>query len=243
MARKSLPTIEELLATLNHSRLPTVVVEGDDDIIVFRHIEESLGFSVLGANGRSSALKIFERRKEIKSNDKIVFLVDRDLWIFSAVPAQYQCKELLTTDGYSIENDLFSDGNLERLLSATERPNYTRDLSTVINWYALAVDRTLNNRDGNLSTHPTRILNDHVFRQAALNLNPGEIYPTVLEQNISADYKRLLRGKTLFGVIMEHLSYAGRSVRHNQHALMEMVASNRGPLLDSLFEKVKAAFD
>jgi hypothetical protein len=73
-------------------------------------------------------------------------------------------------------------------------------------------------------------------------LEAGERFPDDLCAAIRADYKNKLRGKTLIGLLMRHLSYKGRSVRHNPGALFEMAAVNPGPLLTRLFEQIGAFF-
>ncbi len=67
MGNKSL-TIDEIISTLNHSDLPTVLVEGSDDIFVYRNIESKIGsrqINFLPCGGRNTLLKIFERKNEI----------------------------------------------------------------------------------------------------------------------------------------------------------------------------------
>jgi hypothetical protein len=71
-------TADEVLSTLNHSALPTVVVEGGDDIIVFRKLEETLahlGVSVFAARGRNTLLDVFKRRAEITNGQGLLLLL------------------------------------------------------------------------------------------------------------------------------------------------------------------------
>lgn len=63
-------TTEELIATLRNTSLPTVVVEGLDDMIVYRAIEQRLSHlnvSILPTGGRSKLLDIYKRKGEIQS--------------------------------------------------------------------------------------------------------------------------------------------------------------------------------
>jgi hypothetical protein len=75
-----------------------------------------------------------------------------------------------------------------------------------------------------------------------VHLRSGEVFPVDLYDKIKADYGRLLRGKSLLAILMRHLSYKGRSVRHNQRALLQNVGASRGPLLNEMFNSVYGVF-
>ena len=62
-------TKEEIIATIKHSSIPTVLVEGKDDIIFYRKLEEEeefydFGLDILSAGSKSAVLSI---KKEIES--------------------------------------------------------------------------------------------------------------------------------------------------------------------------------
>ncbi len=107
-------TADILIATIKRSALPTIFVESKDDAIIYRGFESFLGIGKIDfiqCGGRNTVLKIYERRNELSSK-KIKFIADRDMWVFTSVPAEYL--EVIFTQGYSIENDLYTDG--EQLL-------------------------------------------------------------------------------------------------------------------------------
>jgi hypothetical protein len=69
MARVTI-SIDELVATLKRSNLPTILVEGDDDVMVYRQFEKQFGarkVSILPCGGRNTLLKVFERKHEFPS--------------------------------------------------------------------------------------------------------------------------------------------------------------------------------
>lgn len=238
-------TADEIVSTLSHSFLPTVIVEGDDDVIFFRQLEEvqsEYGLSVLAVGGRETALQVFNRRNEIQGTQKIAFIVDRDTWVIVGIPQSYENDDLLFTTGYSIENDLFVDGELLRLMAGDERIKFEAELIKVVEWFALALSRILAGANERIGRHPNELLDNEERRLEMLRLNPGEPYPDELREIIYADYANLLRGKTLIGLLMRQLSYAGRQSRHNQLSMLEMVAHKKGPRLLALFEKVRALF-
>ncbi|WEI10088.1 DUF4435 domain-containing protein [Acinetobacter soli] len=62
-----------------------VVVEGVDDIIVYRSlitIFASKRIQVLTAGGRDKVLEVFDEVKKLGYLDKAIFIVDQDSWIF-----------------------------------------------------------------------------------------------------------------------------------------------------------------
>src|SRR5579863_8723513 len=125
------PSVEEIIALLKQTSLPTIVVEGADDMIVFRRFEDRLshlGVSVLPVGGRLNVLNIFTRRGEIPAYVKLAFIADQDTWVYTGVPKEYQHANLILTSGYSIENDVFVDGNLVSLLSRKEFGRFLAEL-------------------------------------------------------------------------------------------------------------------
>lgn len=153
-------TLDELIQTVKRSDLPTVITEGLEDYRIFRWMEErlkNLSISLLPAGGRDMVLKLFENRKKFERND-VFFIADRDLWIFTGVPEAYCHRKLSFTDGYSIENDLYRDGNLEILLHEKEKVLFENELISIVEWYLFAVRRILDGHDATLSEHPNQVL-------------------------------------------------------------------------------------
>jgi hypothetical protein len=108
MSQKTTATISptEIIATIRRSAFPALVTEGDGDVIVLRHLEEVLyesSLTLIPAGGKKAVLEVFDRRAELPPESKVMFVVDRDLWVIGGVPNQYQSDLLLLTEGYSIE--------------------------------------------------------------------------------------------------------------------------------------------
>jgi len=244
MATRKTPneiTADEVIALLKKTSLPTLVVEGSDDMIVYRRFEDSLahiGVSVLPVGGRTKVLEVFDRRAEIPPSVRTMFIADQDTWVNSGIPAAYSDQSLIFTDGYSIENDVYRDGELWTLLQAHERPVFEAELEEFIEWYALAVSRHLLGNAQQISLHPDHVLNP-IHRPALLALQPAEQYPTALRQELNADYKRLLRGKSLLALLLKHTNAKGRGVRHSDSGLFDMVAVRPGALLIRLRQEIE----
>lgn len=237
------PSIEEIIATLQRSSLPTVVIEGKHDVIVWRHLEEVFaaeGISILPVGGRPNVLAIFNRRAEIDGNTVVAFIADRDTWVCAGVPEAYRSEKLLLSDGYSVENDIFRDGDLEQLMSAAEKKSFLQETDKFLRWYALALSRFLDENPVPLDLHPNTLLdNEQRFQDETALLN-GEVYPEQLFEQLSSDFRKLLRGKSLLGLLLRQLAAKQRVARHNDKALMDMVGCNPGPLLNRIYTDIGA---
>lgn len=244
MARRKTPneiTVDEVIGLLKRTSLPTLVVEGSDDMIVYRRFEDSLahiGVSVLPVGGRKKVLEVFNRRAEIPKSVRTMFIADQDTWVNVGIPAAYADQSLLFTDGYSIENDVYRDGELWKLLQPNEQCAFATALDSFIEWYALAVSRHLLGTAQQISLHPDHVLNP-IHRPALLALEPAETYPSALKNQIRGDHGRLLRGKSLLALLLRHTNARGRGVRHSDSGLFEMVAVRPGALLTRLRQQVE----
>lgn len=228
-------TANDIIATIKRSRVPSLVVEGNDDVIVYRRIEEEYAgksLSIIPAGGRETVLKVFERRNEFPNHSTVIFIADLDFWVFAGVPADYVSSEMIFTDGYSIENDMFRDGDLQKLISASSLPDYRRELDIVCSWYALAVTRRLAGIDERVDIHPNELLDNPARSETLGALNPGEIFPSGTKDDILRMHPKLLRGKCLLGLLVRHLT------SHSIHALLNFAASRRGPLFQRLSAQV-----
>ena len=139
-------TVDEIVAYLSRSQLPTVVVEGKDDMRIYGWAEARVGNTkayVLATGGRNTLLAVYQRRNEF-ANLPVAFVADRDLWLFSEIPADYH--DVIWTQGYSIENDLYTGAELEDLLDAHEVDEHQQVLYAIIEWFAFEVEEFLAGR-------------------------------------------------------------------------------------------------
>lgn len=241
---KPRPTVDELFQLLKRTSLPTVLVEGADDIVFYRKIEEDLvdlGLDILPAGNKDCVLELMSRLQEECKGKKFAFVVDKDLWVH-AIPTEYNdCQRLVMTDGYSVENDLFLDGELEELLSVDEKTEFLNDIERFLHWYALEVSRRLNGKDGAFRTHPGKVLDDPEFFNSRVELNEGEEYPNVLKQEIKNDFRKILRGKSLLSILHRQLSKSGRDVKFSGKQLMAFGGTRKGENYKRLRELIKQA--
>lgn len=215
-------TADELVETLKRSSLTTVIVEGKEDMMIYRWIEDKIGVNkanFLPCGGRESLIKIFERRDEF-SHIKTIFLADKDAFVYSSVPPELD--EIAWTDGYSIENDLYFNGFVERLLTVNEEVSFRVSLKNFIRYYAFELEKFNKKLVFNFSSHPNQVLNEkHELNEEYMKeINFQEPEDKTVEY-LQNEYKKLLRGKSLFALLVRFLSCNGRQVKHNRKALYE----------------------
>lgn len=245
-AGKAKPTPEELTALIEKSSLPTVLVEGPDDIIFYRSVEEELadlGIDVLPAGNKDAVLSIRGCLDQTKLLSAVVFVVDKDLWVYPEFPREIECEDVITTTGYSIENDLFEDANLLELMYESEREKFADELRRFVFWYALAIDRNRRLRISGYRTHAGKILDDIAHYEAEIELQEGEIYPEDLRSRIMESYGSLLRGKSLFSLLSRVFSADGRPVKFGNRQLMELGSRRKGPRVFALTQSIRSKIE
>ena len=152
------PSVDELVATLRRSALPTVLVEGQDDMRIYRWIEARLGSqtaNVLPTGGRKNLLCIYRRRHEFAALP-VAFVADRDMCLYSGIPSDYD--GVIWTKGYSIENDLYAGAELENLLNPDEKKDHRQLLNVIVEWFAFEVEEFLEKRPYEVKTHCNQVV-------------------------------------------------------------------------------------
>jgi hypothetical protein len=240
-------SVDELFALIERSSLPTVLVEGDDDIIIFRRLEQLLSdrsVSVQPTGGRLALLKLFSRRSQWKNAPLVLFKADRGIWVNSDLPSEHKSPDLIFTDGYSIENDAFRDGQFLKLMDEDEKNKFFQELKAFLFWYTHCLSKTVGGEEDalTLKTHPNTVLDSEpniveVCRGNMEDDSMREMYDTVLN-----DYDRLVRGKSLIAILMRHISYRGRAASHRHAALLDQVGAAPGPLVRAIFSAVEQRF-
>ena len=218
------PTADELVAALRRSDLPTVLVEGQEDMRIYRWVEERLGArtaNVLPADGREKLLSVYARRQEFPDLP-VAFVADRDMWLFSGIPSDYD--GMIWTEGYSIENDLYAGAELENLLDPDERTDHQQLLDAIVEWFAFEVEEYLADRHFEVAHHCNRVVPpgqtqmDESFRQSRGFRPPGE----GIRRQIREEYQLQVRGKQLFQMLVRFLSAPDRGSKFSHDNLKEI---------------------
>ena len=201
-------TVDEWVTTLRHSSLPTVIVEGVDDMRIYRWVQERVGNHIAfvqPVGGRNNLLSIYKRRNEF-AHLPVAFVADQDLWLFSGIPPDYP--NIIWTEGYSIENDLYASASLESLLDADQAREHRQVLDSIIEWFSFEVEEHLAGREARVDMHCNRVVPpgktrmDEGLRQSRRFRTPNE----ELHHQIKAAYQLQLRGKSLFEVLVRFLN-------------------------------------
>ena len=239
-------TSEELVSTLRKSSLPTVLVEGTSDARIYRRIEEMLGKNigdVLFCGCRNNLLEVFKRRNEV-AHTTIVFLADRDMWLYQNIPAEFS--EIVWTNGYCIENDAYSGSDVEKLLETEEHHLFQKLLDEVCEWFAFEIEEFLQGRPPFVAQGIGRILNDKrdgVRTEFLIERNFVKPKVEVVNQ-IRQNYALQLRGKTLFNLLAQVILKSKRKEKYNDDELLWIcICMNRNPdhlsnLVDTLRKKL-----
>jgi hypothetical protein len=235
-------TEDELVATIQRSHLPTVLVEGGEDMMIYRWVEERIGvlnISFLPCGGRDMVLRIFTRRHEFP-NVNVAFVADQDLWLFTAIPIDYA--EIVWTHGCSIENDLYAGATLEDLLGNEEAVRFSEVLRSIIEWFAFEVEEYWQGRPAEVAKHIDQIVPPGTrticqpFKAKRGYTDPSPETVTLIHE----DYKLRLRGKTLFQILVRLLNRR-HGPKHNTAGLKEIAFRMHNPhiYMERLINEVK----
>jgi hypothetical protein len=211
-------TVEEVVAHLKGTNLPSLVVEGKDDMTVYRWIEREMGTAevdLLPVGGRNNVLAVWARNAEFP-NAKVAFLVDSDLELFTGSPLR--SPKVILTRGYSIENDVLSTGTAAALMTVNEAKHFQTMLDHVCEWFAFEVDEYLNGRAPEFSHHVDRLVpkDKNILCPLFCAHRGFKSPPAKLKQQIRKKYDVLLRGKHLLSCYVRCLS--GKSRQNNKYS-------------------------
>lgn len=231
--------VSEIVALIKHSNTPTVLIEGLDDIVVYRKIEDIADISVLQTGGRIALLEIFQRRSEF-ADKKVAFIADKDYWSVIGVPNNYIDECLVFTDGYSLENDIFVDINVAGMLTKAEIISFKKDIERFLKWYSLALHRHMQDGSEVISHHPNSILaNDERYRNFC-QIRKDEKFPDNIFNIILSDPYKKIRGKSLMDLAIRYLGTPERKVVHkNPKVFLDIAAAKPGDLLTKIFSQVQ----
>lgn len=235
-------TPDEIVALLKKSYEPTVLIEGKDDIVIYRKLEDISEVSVLQTGGRNTLISVFNRRSEFHGK-KVAFIADQDCWCVTGIPSEYIDERLIFTSGYSIENDIFIDINIINMMNGAEKELFNQELNMFVDWYSLAVKRFITNGDQSLKDHPNKILDDLNKYNEFCKISDEEKYPCEIKKLISDNPILKIRGKSLFDLALRQLGNPNRNVVHkNPKIFFDFAAANPGKNINKIFSNIKRIF-
>ena len=233
-------SVNEIVSYLKRTSLPTVLVEGTDDQSVYRYIEsalEDLEVDVLVCGGRSALIDIFERRDEFVGR-QVAFLADKDMWYFTGVPLEYQ-NDMIFSNGYSIENDLYVKHIFEELLDKDEIVNFRKLLLSLSRWFAFEVIRCKRDGYALCDIHINKITNGSDLNEEYLQSINFKEPDSELVQEILLSYNASLRGKNLFQAVLRYLSAPKRKSKYSRYNLIELGSKLGNECFERMQKEIK----
>lgn len=204
---------EEVILLLQSSKM-TVCLEGIDDKKVFHSIllHKSLDSKIIcrffGEGGRNILLAVYDLYKQQtkKARNPILFFADQDTWVFTGIPEKYG--EVNFTKGYSIENDLFEDGqiSISQLLYPAEKVRLESLIDQISDWFAKEIQLILEG-EAEKAKIDVSFLNPTILAPEASELHetykvsPSTDEEIELSKQIKQNYRQFLRGKFLFELL------------------------------------------
>lgn len=214
---------DELIATINHSSEPYIIIEGPDDVMIYRWILDDIGFTAYlePRNGCGGVRKMYDRRNEI-TNSKVIYICDKDTIVYTGVtPKGYE--DIIYTTGYSIENDLYQGRKLEKqLFEQKDRELFEKALSSFLRYYACELEKFQKGQEYNFREKPEAIIShkDYSLRVSLLKNFTEPSKKTI--SYLKSDYDLLLRGHSLFKLVGMILRRRNRKIQYRDDALYEI---------------------
>lgn len=235
-------TASEIVASLAHTSIPTIIVEGKDDMSLLRLVEKKIGVNVLPCGGRAALLEVFERRDEFKGL-QCAFLADRDTWLFDKVPEEYA--EIVCTKGYSIENDVLYHTNLSLLLDDGGNSFLNKAKPLLTKWWACELSNYFSNDETHFDTNIHSIIDGLNEKEKVLKLrNPVSVkheqkYRELINL-ISSDFELYMRGHQLLDIYKCALKKnVDKEIRGIAVGVFKIAAVlDQSPLLESLLFQI-----
>lgn len=202
-------TVDEIISTIKRTTRPTLFVEGTDDLSIFSEYgEKNYGnrkYTVQQCYGRTQLLQIYDRRNELNHNKSVTFFADQDMWVFTGIPVEYG--ELLVTEGYSIENDIFrhsKDEVIGKLITQSEHELFLQVINEIVQWFAYECELYVSGNECKIKVHLNEVVCEKKQRLISDFLTKRNFkVPSseMLNKVFSDDFLRL-RGKFIFEALV-----------------------------------------
>lgn len=231
-------SVLEIISMLKRTRIPTIVVEGKDDIVVWNEVENILcdkRVSIVQTWGRNNLIKVFDGMSEFNADVPILYIADQDDWSFLGVPRKYE--KIIFTNGYSIENDMICDANLLKM-ARSDDINYQKELEYIIEYYSLfLVGKICRFEEGKfkISDHINKITSSGILELSKIKFMHFYEFSAPIISLVKNDYMNLVRGKSLMELICK---YSMTGV--NPSNLLKMAAIQHGPKMHRICDEVRS---
>lgn len=231
---------DELISAINHSSEPYIIVEGPDDVMIYRWILDDLACEgcLEPREGCGSVKRLFKRKGEI-TNPKTIFICDKDTIVYTGIVPE-ECKGIIYTEGYSIENDLYQGKALEnKLFKKQDKIIFSKVLDSFLRAYACELEKFRESLGFDFTINPERILdkNDYSLKMDVLNDFKEPANETV--NYLRSNYDLLLRGHSLFSLVRIVLGRKDRSIKWTINHLYELCYGNKSDCIVKMQNRIK----
>ena len=264
-------TPDVIFALVKNSTKLNIVVEGPTDHNIYKTLIESLGiwdvdyYEAGGRDGVFAVYRLIKNYNEENLLDRVAFIVDQDSWVFlgletiKELPKEYSdiyIDDIIWTDGYSIENDLYVCGKLSKFVDYKHKEDYDKTLDSICAWYAFEILKNQEEDNLPIDKHLEEIipkncntlkpefldeLKKRGFDSSCPDLNQKK-------EKIKGEYEKYIRGKNLFQLLQRFLKKSGIPASYSDGwnktlAWLAITVSSEftdtHPIISSLQTKVK----
>jgi len=228
MANQSLPTVDEIVNSLKRSFIPTILIEGSDDVFVYRWLKKNLSINPISlqpCGGRTNLFSIYDRKNEF-SDKNVIFVADKDSYRFEEIPDNR--KGIIFTSGYCIENDIYDGSSISDFIDDEDKARHDLLREIIGSWFAFEVKKYLETSPGQSSLSVASHINvvspiglDRIcpiFSQQIDYSKPSEDDIRL----VTDEYNLNVRGKQLFQMLSRFLSKKGRFSSFSDKNLIEI---------------------
>ncbi len=231
---------DELIAAINHSKEPYIIVEGNDDVMVYRWILEEIDYDAcLEPRGGCDGVKALINRKNEIKNPNVIFIIDKDTLVYSDkedVPFHYE--NVIYTEGYSIENDLYQGKKFENVhFRKEDKTIFSKLMDAFLKYYACEVEKFRRNEKYDFTIAPESIVLNYSLSTSKLENYTEPSQETI--KYLKNGYDRLLRGHSLFSLVRIVMGRQDRDVRYTQKQLYELCYRQKSESIKRMQEKIK----
>lgn len=240
-----LPTVDEIISTLKRSNIPTILIEGTDDLFIYRWIKRKITatpVALQACGGRNNLFSVYHRRSEF-INSTVAYVADRDGFRFKPIPKEFA--GIIFTKGYCIENDVYTGSEISNFIDPENKTELDTLREVIGSWFAYEVEKFLN------CPECTNLEN----AGAHINLvtpNGNEICPKFSKsigyipanekyrELVFSNYDFNVRGKQLFQMLARLLSRKGRFSKFTDKNLVEIaLKTGENEALTPIIEKLE----
>ena len=221
-------TDDELISAMNHSSESYIIVEGPDDVMIYRWLLEDIDCEGLlePREGCGSVKRLYRRKNEI-TNPKVAFICDKDTIVYTGTIPK-DCLGIIYTEGYSIENDLYQGKHIEtHYFRKKDKELFSTALDSFLKAYACELEKFRAATEYDFTINPEVVLDKTNYSLKTDELNDYKEPSDKTVNYLRDNYDILLRGHSLFSLVRIVLGRKDRDVKYSLKHLYDLCYCNK----------------